>query len=96
MKFLHYLAQDQTINTNALPNPAANEAALSTILQIVFAFAGSIALLIVVIGGLRYVLAHGDPNSVSQAKKTILYAIVGLLVCLASYGIVIFVVKGVA
>lgn len=91
-RFLHIA---QAINASPLPKPAADDAAIATILQIVFAIAGSVALLMIVIGGFRYVLAHGDPNSVSQAKKAILYAVIGLVVCMAAYSIVIFVIKGV-
>ncbi len=93
MHTLHLLAE--AINAQPLPSPAADSLAISTVLQIVFAFAGSIALLMVVIGGFRYIVAHGDPNSVSQARKTILYAVIGLLVCMAAYSIVLFVIKGV-
>ncbi len=93
MYISHFLAQ--AIDAKPLPYPAADKLAITTMLQIVFAFAGSIALLMVVIGGFRYIVAHGDPNSVSQAKKTILYAVIGLLVCMASYSIVLFVIKGV-
>ncbi|TAH36616.1 hypothetical protein EYC59_00365 [Candidatus Saccharibacteria bacterium] len=92
MNIITLLAQ---IDASPLPKPAANQAAISTLLQIVFAIAGSIALLIIVIGGLRYILAHGDPSAVSQAKKAILYAVIGLLVCMAAYSIVTFVIKGV-
>lgn len=93
MNTILFLAQ--AINATPLPKPAANDAAIATVLQIVFAIAGSVALLMIVIGGFRYVVAHGDPNSVSQAKKSILYAVIGLLVCMAAYSIVIFVIKGV-
>lgn len=90
-----FLFLAQAINATPLPKPAANDAAIATVLQIVFAIAGSVALLMIVIGGFRYIVAHGDPNSVSQAKKSILYAVIGLLVCMAAYSIVIFVIKGV-
>lgn len=92
MHILDLLAQ---IDASPLPKPAANQSAITTVLQIVFAIAGSVALLMIVIGGFRYILAHGDPNSVSQAKKAILYAVIGLVVCMAAYSIVIFVIKGV-
>lgn len=92
----HILMQlAQTIDTSSLPNhtsDAAGQSAITTVLSIVFAITGSIALLIIVIGGFRYVVSHGDPNSVSQAKKAILYAVIGLLVSLAAFSIVNFVV----
>jgi hypothetical protein len=77
-----------------LPQPnTANT--IPTILNIVFAMSASIALLMIVISGFRYIVAHGDPNATAAAKKGVLYAIVGLVVVMSAYSIVTFVVKGV-
>lgn len=85
------------LDPGALPNtgnddPAAG--AVQTILQIVFGISGAIALLIIVISGLRYVLSTGDPGKMSQAKNAIVYALVGLAIALSGFSIVTFVVKG--
>ena len=77
-----------------LPNPNP-DSTIPTILNIVFSIAASVALLMVVINGFRYITAHGDPNSTASAKNGILYALVGLVVVMAAYSIVAFVVKGV-
>jgi len=86
---LHTLAAGLITTTN-LPNPS--NVSLAPILKIVFSIAGSVCLLMVAIGGLRYILAHGEPSDVAQAKNTIIYAIVGLVVVLLAYAIVNFVV----
>lgn len=84
------------IDTTSLPHQRAVGAVdLSSILQVVFGLAAAIALLIIVIAGFRYVVAAGDPNSVSQAKKAILYAVIGLLVSLAAFSIVTFVLRSI-
>ncbi|MFA5004363.1 MAG: pilin [Candidatus Saccharimonadales bacterium] len=96
MHIYHYLAQ---IDTNSLPNHGNGDVAstaLSTVLQIVFGVTGAIALLVITIAGFRYVVSQGDPNSVAQAKNTIIYALVGLLISIAAFSIVTFVVKGVS
>ncbi len=82
------------ITPGSLPNTAANGTAITNALDIVFGIAGGLSLLMVIIGGFRYILAGGDPQAVSQAKGTILYSIVGLLVSLAAFSIVTFVVGG--
>lgn len=83
------------VDTSGLPKPnTANT--ITTILDIVFGLAASIALLLVVIGGFRYITAHGDPNATAQARNTVLYAVIGLLVTMAAYSIVTFVVRNVA
>lgn len=53
---------------------------------------GAIAVLMMVIGGLRYVISGGDASQTKSAKDTILYAIVGVVIALMAYAIVNFVV----
>lgn len=64
---------------------------IDNILQLVFGVAGAIAVLIITIGGLKYVLSQGNPQSAAQAKDTILYALVGLVITMIGYGVVTFV-----
>lgn len=78
-----------------LPNPNANTAIPNILDYFVFPISASLALLMVVIGGFKYITANGDPNSVTSAKNTIIYALIGLLVVMAAFSIVTFVVKGV-
>lgn len=92
MHVLHILAT--VITTSGLPKPHTSQT-IGKVLGIVFEIGASIALLMIIIGGFRYVLAKGDPNGTVQAKNTILYAIIGLFVMLTAYSIVTFVVKGV-
>ena len=82
--------------TNSLPNSGADPtgSAISIGLNILFAIATSIALLVIVIGGLRYIIARGDPSATAQARESIIYAAVGLVITLAAYSIVTFVLKG--
>ncbi len=53
---------------------------------------GAISVLMVIIGGLRYVLSAGNPSATSGAKDTILYAIIGVIVAALAFAIVNFVV----
>lgn len=62
-----------------------------TILQIVFAIAGGVAFLIIIVAGLRFILSQGDPQNVSKARNTIIYAVIGLIICIAAFSIVTFV-----
>jgi len=86
---MQYLA---LVDYSSLPHPSGTgQEPVQHILTMVFSISASIALLIMVIAGLRYITAHGDPNAVAQARNTILYALIGLLVVLAAYSIVYFV-----
>ena len=80
------------IDTKGFPKPVPNNNTIHTILAYVFALTATIAVLMIVIGGFRYITAGGDPNSTAQARKTVLYAVIGLLVTMAAYSIVTFVV----
>lgn len=93
LPYLRLLAN--IIDTSGLPKVTGDNA-VSTALNIIFGVSASIALLMAVIGGFRYIVANGDPNAVSSAKNTILYAIIGLIVVMAAYSIVAFVVKGIS
>lgn len=53
---------------------------------------GAVAVIMLMVGGLRYVLSGGDASQTKGAKDTILYAIVGIVVAAAAYAIVNFVV----
>jgi len=86
----------QNITYDALPQTPANEALIKRILSLVFIATGAIAVMMVVIGGLKYASSQGDPQNISKAKNTILYAIVGLVVSIFSLTIVSFTIGRVA
>jgi hypothetical protein len=63
-----------------LPQVNAGSSELQTILQIVFGIMAAVAVLFVVIGGFRFVLSEGNPESTSKARNTIIYSLVGLAI----------------
>ena len=60
----------------------------NTVLYIV----GIIAVIMLIVGGIRYITSGGDAKKVTDAKNTVLYAIIGLVICLLAFAIVNFVV----
>ena len=54
---------------------------------------GVLAIFMLIYGGLRYVLSAGDAGRVKDAKNTILYAIIGLVVAILGYAIVNWVIQ---
>ena len=63
-----------------------------TIVNILLFLVGSLAVIMLVIGGLRYVTSNGDQNAVTSAKNTILYSIIGIVVAFLAYAAVNFVI----
>ena len=74
-----------------LPCVEGDKSALQNILSTVFLVIGAIAVIVIVYGGLRYVLSAGTPDETKKAKDIIVYAIVGLVVSLSAFTIVNFV-----
>ncbi len=53
---------------------------------------GAIAVIMIIIGGIRYATSNGDSGATKAAKDTILYACIGLAVAILAYAIVNFVI----
>ncbi|HMH70200.1 MAG TPA: hypothetical protein VK502_02280 [Candidatus Saccharimonadales bacterium] len=66
---------------------------LIIVVNILLYLLGAIAVIMIVIGGIRYTTSNGDSSSTKGAKDTILYAVVGLIIAMLAYAIVNFVVK---
>jgi uncharacterized membrane protein len=62
-----------------------------TITNVLLFIIGAISVIMLIIGGIRYVVSGGDSSAVTSAKNTILYAIVGIIVALLAYALVNFV-----
>lgn len=67
------------------------QAVVKSILDTVFLWLGIIAVIVIIIGGVLYMTAQGDPAKITTAKKAILYAVIGLIVALLSFAIVNFI-----
>jgi len=79
-----------SLDLSSLPNAAgvASGSILQTVLQDLFGVIGGLALIFLVIGGLRYVFSNGDPQNAASARGTIIYAVVGLIIAIVAESIV--------
>lgn len=64
---------------------------IKTVVNILLYILGAIAVIMIVVGGIRYSTSNGDSSQTKAAKDTVLYAVVGLVVALLAYAIVNFV-----
>jgi cytochrome bd-type quinol oxidase subunit 2 len=64
---------------------------LTTTINIFSLVVGVAAVIMIIIGGLRYIISGGDSGNVTSAKNTILYAIIGLVVVALAQFVVKFV-----
>lgn len=68
----------------------------TTITNILLFIIGAVAVIMLIIGGIRYVTSGGDSTAVTAAKNTILYAVVGIVVAIIAYAVVNFVIENLA
>jgi hypothetical protein len=64
----------------------------TTVTNVMLFVVGAISVIMIVVGGLRYVISGGNSTSVTTAKNTILYAIVGLVIAIMAYAMINFVI----
>lgn len=64
---------------------------VKTVIRILSLIAGVAAVIMIIIGGLRYITSGGDSSSTASAKNTIIYALVGLVIVVFAQVIVGFV-----
>lgn len=53
---------------------------------------GALAVIMLIFGGIKYTLSGGNAESVKNAKNTILYAVIGIVVAVLAFAAVNFVV----
>ncbi len=83
------------LNLNGAPTGLGN-GDVAALLNAVYIVAGIVAVIAIVVGGVRYVVSNGDAAGVKAAKNTIMYAVAGLIVVIAAAAITDFVIKNVA
>ena len=66
---------------------------IKLIINIFSLVVGVISVIMIIVGGLKYITSSGDSNNVTNAKNTILYAIVGLVIVALAQFIVKFVLS---
>ena len=73
------VGSDGTINFSGLQGPI--EGSILSIYHLIVGIAAALCVLFIVIGGINYLTSKGDPAKTEKGKKTIIYALVGLLIC---------------
>ena len=61
----------------------------------VIAVLGLVCVIVIIIGGINYMTSSGDAGKVKKAKDTILYGLIGLVICVLAFAIVNFVISNI-
>jgi hypothetical protein len=64
---------------------------IADVINIFSLIVGIVSVIMIIVGGFRYITSGGDSNNVSSAKNTILYAIIGLIIVALAQSIVRFI-----
>jgi heme/copper-type cytochrome/quinol oxidase subunit 2 len=77
---------------SVLPEVSANDNQLRNGLALAFGIFAAVAVLVIIIAAINFATAEGDADKISRAKKTIIYAVIGLIICLSAEAIVLTVI----
>ena len=87
-----------TVNGNGACTPGDNTAGttrintiITQVVRIFSAIVGVVSIIMIIYGGFKYISSGGDSSKVTEAKNTIIYAIIGLAVVALAQFIVKFV-----
>lgn len=73
-----------------------NDSMFKKVTNVLLFLVGAVSVIMLIFGGIRYVVSGGDSTAVQNAKNTILYAIVGIVVAILAYAVVNFVISSFA
>ncbi|MBQ1298638.1 hypothetical protein IIY24_02270 [Candidatus Saccharibacteria bacterium] len=65
------------------------------IINAVIGILGLVCVIVIILGGVQYMTSTGESSKVKKAKDTILYGVIGLIICVLAFAIVNFVIKNV-
>ena len=63
--------------------------------QTVTLITGAVSIIMMMVGGFRYIVSGGDSTAIKAAKDTMLYALVGLIVAIFAQTIITFVLSNI-
>lgn len=83
---------DHTAGDDVPEDLTGNEGIITLVINILLFIIGIIAVIMLIIGGIMYAISGGDSSKVTNAKNTILYAVIGLIIAIFAYAIINWVI----
>lgn len=69
-----------------------DDSVFQTVTSVMLFLIGAISVVMLIYGGIRYTISQGDSTAVTNAKNTIMYAVIGIVIAILAFAIVNFVV----
>lgn len=60
---------------------------IAVTVDVMIVLAAISALFFLIVGGFKYIMAGSDPKAMDNARNTITYAVIGLILAVSAYGI---------
>lgn len=86
------LPLDQPGEVGKLPGFQSVTAVIRTVFNLVIIIAGTIFVILLLVGGIQYLTAAGNEEATGKAKRLIVDSIVGLIIVLAAWAIGTFII----
>lgn len=77
---------------DALPNTGDNDVSVTNVINYFLYAGGVVAVVMIIVAGVQMATSAGDAGAVAKAKRTMTWAICGLVVMILAYAIVNFVI----
>lgn len=86
---------DTTCNVGSADGPSSLQEIAQKVVNFLSVIVGVVAVIMIIVGGFKYITSGGDSGNVSGAKNTLIYAIVGLIIVALAQFIVNFVLNNI-
>lgn len=88
---------DSSVCSDNAPNAAnpltGDQGIILKAVRIITMITGIASVIVVIFAGIKYITSNGDSNTISSAKSTMLYAIIGVVISVMSQAIILFVIN---
>ena len=65
----------------------------AAVINVALGFLGIVAVIIILLGGFKWMTAAGNEDKISEAKKLIAAGVIGIVIILAAWGLALFVLE---
>jgi hypothetical protein len=85
------LSVSSTTSCDSATQGKAVNSLAATVISVLSYIVGAVAVIMIIVGGFRFIISGGDSNATASAKNTIIYALVGLAIAVLAQALVYFV-----
>ena len=68
---------------------------IKSVINIMIYVTGVIAVIMIILGGIKYTVSSGDSSAITSAKNTIMYAVIGVVVAILAFAIVNWIITAI-